>query len=207
MTETIVKPTRKILTEKFAALLEAANAGGRARTIDLDPAALADQVMRKKAGLIEHDGGGVANSYGYRAESSAIGIAWSTRADRVKVVRMAGARVGCSGRHVTSMNLGTRSQQAKIAAAGMHVILTDRLLMAVYCDELPGAEMFVKAIRKEFGAHTPWLALADWLDDQNRPELYLAPVSFRRLPAPDAAVAAAIRAAFAVPVAAAPAMA
>lgn len=200
MTETITKPTRKQLTALFARAAEAANAGGRTRTlVGFNPAEMADQVMKAKRGLYEQDGGGVANAYKYPATSSAIGIVWYTRPDRVKVVRVSAARIGCSGRHVSSMNLGTRAQQAKLAAAGMHAVLTDRLLMAVYADSIPGAEAFVKTIKKDIGAVTPWLVLADWLDDQSRGSDYQEPVSYRRLPAPDADIAAAIRAAFAAP--------
>lgn len=194
MTETITKPTRKQLTALFAAARDAADAGGRARTlVRFDPAELADRVMKRKAGLYEQDGGGVANSYGYRAESSAIGVVWYTRPDRVKVVRVSAARVGCSGRHVSSMNLGARAQQEKLAAAGLHAVLAHRELMAVWGDSIPGAEPFVKAIKKEFGAVTPWLVLADWLDERNQPgnAMFFRPS--------DTEIAAAIRAAFAAP--------
>jgi len=57
----------------------------------------------RKGGVWEEDGGGVANSYGYVAESSRLGIAcWITPSKTIHI-RVVGDRTRISGRHVSDL--------------------------------------------------------------------------------------------------------
>lgn len=155
MDKVIVNPTREQLVALFVEATAAANAGGRTRLINERNEYRADLVLTQAAGYADVNGGGVANSYGYRAESSVLNYTWATDAAGDKHVRIMAARVGCSGRHVSTLLPGTRKQQEKLQEAGMTFALvyadlfrfyadcplkpkyrTDRAAWAVYADKL-----------------------------------------------------------------------
>jgi len=189
MVEIITNPTREQLVAAFAKATEAANASGRTRLVDERNEYRADRVMSLGHGCHQADGGGVANSYGHRAESSVLAYAWYTRTDGVKVVRSAADRVGVSGRHVTSLNLGTRAQQDKLTDA-CPAALVESSLFAVYSQNRTGVPAgFLRRVNKTPAESTNWLALADWLDEQNGP----APVVAHPGQPSDADLAALIR--------------
>jgi uncharacterized protein (TIGR02996 family) len=98
-----------------------------------------------------------------------LAYAWYTRTDGAKVVRIAADRVAVSGRHVTSLNIGTRAQQAKLGVA-CPAALVEASLFQVYTQNRTGIPAgFLKKINKTPADATNWLVLADWLDEQNGP--------------------------------------
>lgn len=78
------------LTDALQAAAKAANKGARSRKVwALD---LPDFAARTQ-GISYRTGGGVCNSYGYRATSSVVGMAWYTD-DSGLHIRIVGGRVG-----------------------------------------------------------------------------------------------------------------
>lgn len=99
--DVVINPTREQLVAAFVAANDNANPPrSRQRTCRL-PESLIDDILTETEGLYEDDGGGVANSYGYRATTSRVGAVWYTAADGRKHVRVCGDRVSISGRHVS----------------------------------------------------------------------------------------------------------
>jgi hypothetical protein len=92
-------PTRDEI-EAMIAKAEQTNGRYRERTATF-PADLADRIEAEPDGLIQVDGGGVANKYGYSTRSTVLGAAWGIWPDGTKVVRIEGAQYRCCGRHVT----------------------------------------------------------------------------------------------------------
>jgi hypothetical protein len=80
------------------ALLEAqaeANEGARSRILygDIFADGWARQIADEAEGILQIDGGGVANSYRYRAETSSLVACWWTTGDGRKLILIAGQRV------------------------------------------------------------------------------------------------------------------
>lgn len=168
MTKVITNPTREQLVAEFAAATDAANAAGRTRLVDAASETRADRVLAESHGCKQADGGGVANSYGHRAETSVLAYAWYTRTDGVKVVRITAGRVGVSGRHVTSLNIGTRAQQEKLLDT-FPAALVESDLFALYSGHDPFVPAgFTKKIKKAPAEVTNWLALADWCEENGK---------------------------------------
>lgn len=168
MVEIITNPTREQLVAAFDRAAVTANAAGRTRLVTTDSGTRADRVLAESHGCRQADGGGVANSYGHRAESSVLAYAWYTRTDGVKVVRIAADRVSVSGRHVTSLNVGTRTQQEKLIDA-CPAALVESDLFALYCGNDPAIPAgFTKKIKKAPAEVTNWLVLADWCDENGK---------------------------------------
>lgn len=172
MRQIIVAPTRDQLLEAFDAAATKANAGGRTRLVSEDSETRTDRVLSEDHGCRQADGGGVANSYGYRAETSILAYAWYTRGDGSKVVRIAAGRCSVSGRHVSSLNLGTRPQQEKVAdlfpAAMVHAELMDEVLHILREPKkrLNSFQLTIKAGLVEGVTDTTiWLVYADWLEE------------------------------------------
>jgi len=100
MKYTLTNPT---LPEIQAAVREANAAANppraRERLVSLS-LGVARRALAEPTGVIQHDGGGVANSYGYAAGVSVVGIAWHLDGATRRVV-VAGERSKTFGRHVT----------------------------------------------------------------------------------------------------------
>ena len=182
MRQIIVSPTREQLLDAFDAAARKANGNGRTRLVSEDSESRADLILTEDHGYRQADGGGVANAYGYQAETSILAYAWYTRADGSKVVRIAAGRCSVSGRHVSSMNLGTRPQQEKLAdlfpAALVHAELMDEVLhiLREAKKRLNSFQLTIKANLVEGVVDTTlWLVYADWCDEVGgKPELAAA---------------------------------
>jgi hypothetical protein len=96
----VIDPTEQELLKLVEEASEFANKGARKRKAKEPPIA---EVFKTESGRSETTGGGVANSYGYPAESSRIGVAWWTDSNGQKHVRVVGDRVRVSSRHITSV--------------------------------------------------------------------------------------------------------
>ena len=145
-------------------------AGARARTVTwVDARAWAQDVCRYELGRYETDGGGVANSYGYKAATSALAIVWATDLQGRKHVRVCGARIGCSGRHVGSL-LGNRATARKLADNDCEMVLVYDQLFRLYAGQVPGTEGFSRRLKKSPADATSWLVLADWCEEHDRAE-------------------------------------
>lgn len=87
----ILNPSCETLAATLAELHQQANAGARTRTVDLLTGA--DAFGTESQGWNARDGGGVANSYRYRAETSVLGYAWVRDEAGNLHVRCVGGRV------------------------------------------------------------------------------------------------------------------
>lgn len=163
MDKVIVSPTREQLVALFAEATAAANGNGRSRLVDERNEYRADLVLTHPSGCSDVNGGGVANSYGYRAESSVLNYVWATDAAGNKHVRVLAARVSCSGRHVSTLMPGTRKQQEKLQDADMEFALIYADLFRFYADG-----PLSKKYRTDKGA---WAVYADKLTDDGQAEL------------------------------------
>jgi len=197
MDKVIVNPTAEQLRDLFHAATVEANGRARTRTIDTNSITCDFRCMNvggSPSGARETNGGGVANSYGYAAETSVLEYAWFTDAAGAKHVRVVSARVRVSGRHVSTILPGTRTQQQKLIDAGAEFALVYGDLFAAYAGRVAGAEGFSRRLKKDPTDSVTWLALADWLADRDLPANHLL-----QTPA-DADTAARIRGVFLAPV-------
>lgn len=92
----LTNPTRKEIAEAVERAEHAANNGARARTAHfglVDGKPVHDLVATTKSGLVQRDGGAVANSYKYPADTSYVALGWWTSGSGIKTVRVVGHRV------------------------------------------------------------------------------------------------------------------
>ncbi|NLW92968.1 MAG: hypothetical protein GXY34_15375 [Syntrophomonadaceae bacterium] len=75
------------LQEKITAAVEVAEKRAQSRLLPLDLEKLTDAVVSTPYGYAEGDGGGVAKSYRYRAETTCFNLAWYTQGSK-KVVAL-----------------------------------------------------------------------------------------------------------------------
>lgn len=87
-----INPTQEDLRELQREAAEVANQNARSRTINA-PLGSIQEILSATEGAYWVDGGGVPNSYGHRARTSAIGVAWWTDAKGNKLIRIVGGRV------------------------------------------------------------------------------------------------------------------
>lgn len=180
----IVAPTsREQIENAILRAADVANKGARSWRVGLEKVAnaWAREVCQAPCGRLEDNGGGVANSYGYRASSSAVAVVWATDVGGVKHVRIKGGRMSCSGRSVGSL-LGNRAQQQKLAGQeGEFILVYDKLFHLWHSNE-PALAGFSKKLKKDVQDVTSWLMLADWLKEHTRDEeaalvrMFFAPV-------------------------------
>ncbi len=78
---------REELQEKITAAVEVAEKRAQSRLLPLDLEKLTDAVVSTPYGYAEGDGGGVAKSYRYRAETTCFNLAWYTQGSK-KVVAL-----------------------------------------------------------------------------------------------------------------------
>ena len=169
----IVNPTcREQVANAIIEAVAAANKSYRARTVyisDRMASHWAQSVEEHPCGRLEDNGGGVANSYGYRAESSAVAVVWATDASGMKHIRIQGSRMSCSGRHVGSL-LGHRTQQQKLADQDAELVLVYDQLKQLWAgnDQTPAG--FSRKLKKNAQDAVTWLVLADYLEERDRME-------------------------------------
>ena len=150
---------RAALAAALDTAADAANKGARARTVSAPTGKAAFEAPQ---GQFEADGGGVANSYGYRAESSRIGYAWWTDETGRLHVRVAGDRVTCSksvaclfGGDLPAVcyvfpalrPLWTKTAEKKLGRAGKEL------------------RSLLTAVREAPQDAVGWSALADWIEE------------------------------------------
>ena len=169
----IVAPTcREQVANAIIEAVAAANKGYRARTVyvsDRMASHWAQVVEEHPCGRLEDNGGGVANSYGYRAASSAVAVVWATDASGVKHIRVQGSRMSCSGQHVGSL-LGNRTQQQKLADQDAEFVLVYDQLFQLWAGNDQTYEGFSKKLKENAQDATTWLVLADYLEERDRME-------------------------------------
>jgi hypothetical protein len=116
----LVNPT----AAEIAAAISAANAAANpprcsARLCRLPD--LAQRILAEPAGVVEDDGGAVANSYGYRCETSWVLAAWWTHPSGDLHVRITGGRTDC--RHASH---GAGNGCAALGVTGWVAVYPDR---------------------------------------------------------------------------------
>lgn len=163
----LVQPTPEELADALAAAVEAANGGARSRMVN---GMTGYRAFESAEGLAEADGGGVANCYGYAAHSSATGYAWWTDPAGRLHVRVKGNRLRCSGRHVSTLFVGTRAQQGVTVPAVCQVypdLWTPALQLPKTALRKDSKEFrtFVASVREVPADAAPRLVFADWLEE------------------------------------------
>lgn len=98
--KTLCNPTQADVLKTVEEAELFANQASRAMTVSCDRD-IVQAVHKKSYGTYQTDGGGVANSYGYKAQSSRLAVLWYTDKSGRKYVRVKSDRVSISGRHVT----------------------------------------------------------------------------------------------------------
>lgn len=129
MESTFIDPSVTQLTEAIERANRDATYRARTRTCDLGHApSLAEKILAEPAGHIEDDGGGVAKSYQYPAETSYVLAVWYTDRRECKHVRIAGKRVAAR-----SSSYGRSNGAGHIRSDGWAAVYPERAAKLQSC--------------------------------------------------------------------------
>jgi hypothetical protein len=168
---TLTHPTAKTLTDALTATITATNArkspGRRLSASTVTPRVVA-MVLAKDAGSFDVHGGTQANSY--PARTTALAVAWFTRLDGVKVVR-----IRCRLRNLTSVNSEVRPPYKRnyfpadwmvnhSPVKGYVLLASEELAEAFnHVREMP--DDVCQTVAENPDDLTAWAVLADYLDE------------------------------------------
>lgn len=169
----LTNPAAEQLRTAVFAAEAASRIGKHTSNRTLDAAAVAEAVVKavaaQPAGAIDFNGGTSATAY--PARTCCIAVAWYTRLDGTKVVRLKGKAVRIKDAKVVPLapyNAGEFAESV-IAAGGFPALVSDGLLSVL--SQLKGTETgFGAALYANPGDLTAWGAFADYLDESGKPE-------------------------------------
>lgn len=166
-----IDPTDSNLTDYIRSAVASVQGGSRQRLVAANE--ISDCVRSATAsawhGWSQVDGGGVANSYGYLASTTRLGIAWWTDASGRRHVRVAIDRHGISGRHVSCVLGNARTMDTCHPAQRVYPFLA--VPTAVFSgrgEQARQERAFLRAIKEDPADLAAWQMYSDWLADQGQ---------------------------------------
>lgn len=176
--ETLVNPTYNAIVAAVEDLIAYQNSrkhtpNRRLNTLQT-AVAVANKVVKDTAGALDTDGGTSASSY--PARTVAVAVAWFTKINGDKVVRVAASRAELANANTPvtyPYNVPAGFADGLLIADGYPVLVSDTL--ATIYAELhaagDGAGPMGKAVYENPGDATAWAAYADWLEEHDMPNL------------------------------------